>query len=46
MVVKADSRLIPEVDFSYYLTDNVSAELVLTYPQKIDISVNGSDAVP
>jgi outer membrane protein len=44
VLVKADSRLIPEVDFSYYLTDNVSAELVLTYPQKVDISVNGSDA--
>jgi outer membrane protein len=44
VLVKADSRLIPEVDFSYFLTDNVSAELVLTYPQKVDISVNGADA--
>jgi outer membrane protein len=44
VVVKADSRLIPEVDFSYYLTDNVSTELVLTYPQKVDISVNGNAA--
>ena len=44
VVVKADSRLIPEIDFSYYLTDNVSTELVLTYPQKVDISVNGNDA--
>lgn len=44
VVVKADSRLIPEVDFDYFLTDRVSAELVLTYPQKVDISVNGADA--
>jgi outer membrane protein len=44
VLVKADSRLIPEVDFVYYLTDNVSTELVLTYPQKVDISVNGADA--
>ena len=26
VLVKADSRLIPEVDFDYYLTDNVSTE--------------------
>ena len=44
VLVKADSRLIPEIDFSYYLTDNVSTELVLTYPQKVDISVNGNQA--
>ncbi len=43
-LVEADSKWIPEVDFTYYLTDAVSAELVLTYPQKVDISVNGSDA--
>jgi outer membrane protein len=43
-LVKADSRWIPEVDFSYYLTDSVSAELVLTTPQRVDITVNGSDA--
>ena len=44
VTVKAKDLWIPEVDFSYYLTDNVSAELVLTYPQKVDITVNGSDA--
>ncbi|HMA11125.1 MAG TPA: OmpW family outer membrane protein [Steroidobacteraceae bacterium] len=44
VTVKADSRWIPEVDFSYYLTDRVSTELVLTYPQKVDISVNGAAA--
>jgi outer membrane protein len=43
-VVKADTRWIPEVDLSYYLTDAWSAELVLTWPQKVDIAVNGGDA--
>lgn len=42
--VEARDLWIPEVDFSYYLTDNVSTELVLTYPQKVDIDVNGNDA--
>ena len=42
--VEADSRVIPEIDFSYYLTDNVSTELVLTYPQKVDIAVNNTGA--
>ena len=35
--VEADSRWIPEVDISYIFTRNIAAELVLTYPQKIDI---------
>jgi outer membrane protein len=40
----AKNLWIPEVDFSYYLTDSVSTELVLTYPQKVDIKVNGAGA--
>lgn len=42
--VEADSRWIPEVDFSYFLTKNIAAELVLTYPQDIDIMVGGAKA--
>jgi outer membrane protein len=42
--VLADSRWIPEVDISYFLTDKLSTELVLTWPQKVDISVDGADA--
>ncbi len=42
--VEADNRWIPEVDFSYYLTDHVATELVLTYPQKVDITVNNAAA--
>lgn len=40
--VEADSRWIPEVDLSYFITPNIAAELVLTYPQKVDILVGGS----
>lgn len=40
--VEADSRWIPEVDLSYFFTPNIAAELVLTYPQEVDIKVNGS----
>jgi len=40
--VEADSRWIPEVDVSYFFTKNISTELVLTYPQTVDIKVGGS----
>ena len=39
--VKAEDRWIPEVDISYFFTQNIAAELVLTYPQKIDVKVGG-----
>ncbi|UCV04735.1 OmpW/AlkL family protein [Dechloromonas denitrificans] len=39
--VEADNRWIPEVDISYFFTPNFATELVLTYPQNIDIKVNG-----
>lgn len=42
--VEAESRWIPEVDFSYFFTPNIAAELVLTYPQNVDIKVAGSKA--
>jgi outer membrane protein len=40
--VEAVDRWIPEVDVSYFFTKNIAAELVLTYPQNIDINVGGS----
>ncbi|RIX44693.1 MAG: OmpW family protein [Rhodocyclales bacterium GT-UBC] len=40
--VEADSRWIPEVDLNYFITPNIAAELVLTYPQDVDIKVNGT----
>lgn len=35
--VSAEDRWIPEVDFSYFMTKNLALELVLTYPQQVDI---------
>jgi len=36
--IKADNRWIPEIDFSYFFTPNIAAELVLTYPQNVDVN--------
>ena len=40
-VVTINSKVIPEVDFAYYVTPNIAAELVLTVPQKQDVLLNG-----
>lgn len=40
--VEAESRWIPEFDVSYFWTKNIATELVLTYPQDIDIKVGGT----
>ncbi|MBA5607410.1 OmpW family protein [Duganella sp. FT3S] len=42
-LIHVSSKTIPEVDISYFFTRNVSAELVLTYPQKHDVSLNGAN---
>jgi outer membrane protein len=39
--VNVEDRWIPEVDLSYWLTDNLALELVLTYPQKHDVAQDG-----
>ncbi|MCC7546072.1 MAG: OmpW family protein, partial [Aquabacterium sp.] len=36
--VTLNSKIIPEVDFTYFVTPNIAAELVLTVPQKHDVS--------
>lgn len=36
--VSISKKTIPEVDFSYFLSPNLAAELILTYPQKHDVS--------
>jgi outer membrane protein len=36
------SKTIPEVDISYFVTPNISAELILTYPQKHDVTLDGA----
>lgn len=38
-----NNKVIPEVDFSYFFTPQIAAELVLTYPQKQTIRSNGAD---
>jgi outer membrane protein len=40
--VEAENLWIPEVDISYFFTKNIAAELVLTYPQDVDIDVGGT----
>ena len=34
-------KWIPEVDVSYFFTPNWAAELILTYPQKHDVTLDG-----
>jgi outer membrane protein len=41
--IKAQNQWLPELDISYFFTKNIAAELVLTYPQKVNIV---SNAVP
>lgn len=39
--VDVDDKWAPEVDISYFLTRNLALELILTYPQKHDVTLNG-----
>ena len=34
-------KTIPEIDISYFFTPNLAAELILTYPQKHDVKLDG-----
>jgi len=36
-------KTIPEFDVSYFFTPNLAAELVLTYPQKHDVYLDGTN---
>ena len=38
-----ESRTIPEIDITYFFTPNWATELVLTYPQKHRVSLDGTD---
>lgn len=40
--ITVSDKWFPEVDISYFLTPNIAAELVLTYPQKHDVTVQQS----
>ncbi len=39
--VQAQNTTIPEFDATYFFTKNIAAELVLTYPQNVDINIAG-----
>lgn len=41
--VWAKDKTIPEVDISYFFTKNIAAELVLTYPQKVDVYLGSAN---
>ena len=36
------NKTIPEADVSYFFTPNIAAEVILTYPQRHDLSSNGT----
>lgn len=42
--IQVSNKTIPEIDFSYFFSRNLAAELVLTYPQKHDVTVTRSAA--
>jgi outer membrane protein len=39
--VHVSDKTFPEVDISYFVKPNIAFELVLTYPQKHDVTLNG-----
>ncbi len=39
--ISVSNKTIPEIDISYFFTPNWAAELILTYPQKHDVYLNG-----
>ena len=40
--VSVNDKWIPELDISYFFTPNLAAELILTYPHKHDVRLNGA----
>jgi outer membrane protein len=40
--LEVDSNTIPEIDFSYYITKNIAAELILAVGTRHDVKVSGS----
>ena len=38
-----NNKTLPEIDFSYFITPNIAAELILTYPQKQRLYSNGAE---
>jgi outer membrane protein len=42
--IHVSQKVFPEIDFSYFITPNFAAELVLTYPQEHDVKIAGAKA--
>jgi outer membrane protein len=40
--LRVDSNTIPEIDFSYYITKNIAAELILAVGTRHDVTVTGN----
>lgn len=40
--IALSDKLAPEVDFSYFVTRNIALELILTVPQRHDVSLSGT----
>jgi outer membrane protein len=40
--VNAKDKTIPELDITYFFTKNIAAELVLTYPQRVDVRTDST----
>lgn len=41
--IHVSKKTIPDIDISYFLTKNIAAELVLTYPQRHDVTLDGAN---
>ncbi len=44
-VLEVGSNTIPEIDFSYYITKNIAAELILAVGTRHDVSVSGTGGI-
>lgn len=40
--IHVKDKTIPEVDISYFFTKHIATELILTYPQKHDVTLDGA----
>lgn len=40
--IEVNDKTIPEVDITYFFTKNIAAELILTYPQKQEVTLSGT----
>jgi outer membrane protein len=40
--IHVQSKVIPDIDVTYFWTKNIATELVLTYPQKHDVTITQS----